>query len=365
MRIALDVSIQSTSQPTGVERAQAVLIDALLAHAPALELHLMGGEQLPPRWAGHARVVHHEGRGGASWRYMQLARQVNRLGPALLHLPVAAAPARVQVPMIATLHELPWAEPGAPGDRSLRHRVATWLSARRAARLVCPSERTASQARALFPACAERLVVMPHAVDPRFSEDAPDDRAARVELAARGIPDPGDYVLALGRLRHKKNLAMLIAAWRALPCEGRPAALVLAGPDGDASSALREQLARPGARVLCPGFVPDALLPSLVRGARVLAAPALLEGFGLTPLEAMAAGVPVLAARQGPVDEAVGEAALRVDGGDPEALSQALDALLNDGALRARQRAAGRLQAARRSPAALARATCALYEQLA
>lgn len=368
MRIALDVSIRAVSQPTGVERAQEVLVDGLLAHCPEHELVLVGGERLPARWAEHPRVTATaEGR-GLLWRHTLLPSALQRERAELLHAPVAALPRRAPCPTLATLHELPWAEPDAPGDRSLRHRWAAAFAAKHADRLVCPSERTAQQAARLFPEARARLRVVPHGVDPRFTEPHV-SAEQRAGLAALGIPDPGDYVLAVGRLRTKKNLTALVEAWveawRQLPRDDAPAALVLAGPDGDAADALRRAATRSAvAPVVLPGFIPDELMPALVQGARVLAAPSLLEGFGLTPLEAMAAGVPVLASRQGPVTEAVGEAALVVDGTSVTALAEGLGRLLHDDAERARRVEAGRAHAGIRSAEAMARAVSAVYEEL-
>jgi glycosyltransferase involved in cell wall biosynthesis len=368
LRIALDVSIRSASQPTGVERAQEVLVDGLLAHCPEHELVLLGGEGLPARWAEHDRVTAAaEGR-GLLWRHTLLPSALQRERADLLHSPVAALPRRAPCPTLASLHELPWAEPGAPGDRSLFHRWAAAFAARRAALLVCPSERTAQQAARMFPEARSRLRVVPHGVDPRFA-DAHVSAEQRAGLAALGIPDPGDYVLAVGRLRTKKNLTALVEAWREvwcqLPRDDAPAALVLSGPEGDASDSLRRAAtSSASAPVVLPGFIPDELMPALVQGARVLAAPSLLEGFGLTPLEAMAAGVPVLASRQGPVTEAVGDAALVVDGTSVPALAEGLRRLLCDEQERARCVEAGRAHAGARSAEAMARAVSAVYQEL-
>jgi alpha-1,3-rhamnosyl/mannosyltransferase len=84
----------------------------------------------------------------------------------------------------------------------------------------------------------------------------------------------------------------------------------------------------------------------LLRNAAVFAYPSLYEGFGLPPLEAMAAGVPVVATAAGAVPEVTGGAARLVPVGDSEALAEALAAVLDDQAERARLIAAGRARAA-------------------
>jgi glycosyltransferase involved in cell wall biosynthesis len=109
----------------------------------------------------------------------------------------------------------------------------------------------------------------------------------------------------------------------------------------------------------------DAALAWLVGGATVLVHPALSEGFGYPPLEAMAAGVAVVAAAGGAVPEVAGDAALLVEADDALALARGVERLVDDPALRRdlaargaeRSRAFPPAEAARRTIAALERAT--------
>jgi glycosyltransferase involved in cell wall biosynthesis len=273
----------------------------------------------------------------------------------LLHSPVAAVPLRAPRPVLATLHELPRAtRQGGPagGDRSLRHRAHTALAARVAARLVCVSERTRADFCARHPAAAARAVVVHDALDARFAPGAP------------GTERP-PYVLAVGRLRTKKNLAALLEAF----VQARGAAghrLVLAGPDGDASDALRARARRAdlAGRVVFAGHVDDARLVGLYRGAALLAFPSLFEGFGLPVLEAMACGTPVVASAQGAAPEVRGDVALACDARDPASIARALDVVLGSPAT-ARSLAVRGLEHARRfSAERTARAMLAVYESV-
>src|SRR5207253_11303094 len=83
-------------------------------------------------------------------------------------------------------------------------------------------------------------------------------------------------------------------------------------------------------RVVTTGYVDDATLAALYAGAEALLHPALLEGFGLTPLESMAAGTPVVAFDAPGVDEVVGDTGVLVQSGDADALAQGLLGLLAD-----------------------------------
>ncbi|MDQ4097970.1 MAG: glycosyltransferase, partial [Actinomycetota bacterium] len=102
-------------------------------------------------------------------------------------------------------------------------------------------------------------------------------------------------------------------------------------------------------RVSRLGYVSDTHRAALLRGASVLAFPSRYEGFGLPPLEAMAAGVPVVATAAGALPEVLGDAALLVPVGDEVALAEAIDATLAQDGLRDRLVAAGKEQVARYS----------------
>jgi len=352
VRLALDASLQGRPDPTGVERVQRVLLDALAPLCAAA-----GHELLPLAPAPGSRAPL------ALWRETSLPHELATRRADVLLSPVAAVPLRACCPVIATLHELPWLEGDVPrraGDVRLAHRARAALAARRAAAVVCVSESTRRALLARHPRA--RAVVIAPGVHPRFA--APAEQATdAAALAALGLSD-ARFVLAVGRLRRKKNLLALLEAWALAAPAGR--LLVLAGPDGDAAAALRARAARAdlAGRVRFTGHVTDATLAALYRAADLVACPSLFEGFGLPLLEAMACGAPVLAAPRAAAAEALGPA-LVARGADPSALADALAMLLADPAALAERARRGPPHAARFSADASARATLGLCLRVA
>jgi len=211
-------------------------------------------------------------------------------------------------------------------------------AARRADRIVASSACTRDDVLKLLPVEPERVVVVPGGIDPIFEPKPAAEVAAC--LAPLGLR-AGEYLLFLGTIEPRKNLARLLHAVERAGSEIGP--LVLAGEKGWNNAGIRHavaRLARDG-RVRDLGYVPDDLRVALYAGARAFVYPSLYEGFGMPPLEAIACGTPVVTSNVSSLPEVMGDAALFVDPEDVSALASGLTRLWRDEALRADLRARG------------------------
>ena len=160
----------------------------------------------------------------------------------------------------------------------------------------------------------------------------------------------------------------LFAAFARAADRDRDLRLVVVGTLGKLAPLMRTALARsrvdPG-RVVITGEIDDATLAAAYAGAETLLHAAWLEGFGLTALESLAAGTPVVGYRAGAVAEVVGDAGVLVDDRDPDALGEALVTLLGDDTLWSRLGDLAKPRAARFSWDRAADDTLALYRSLA
>ncbi len=203
------------------------------------------------------------------------------------------------------------------------------------------------------------------------SRVAPGDPGSAPGHGPSGVLDlpPGTsrYVLAIGTVEPRKDYPSLVAAFE-LVAESHPdVALVVVGTDGWGSEALQAAVnASPArARILRTGFLDDAHLGQVLRGAAALAYPSVYEGFGFPPVQAMAEGVPVVTTRVGAIPEVVGDAAVLVGPGDPEALAEALADVLAGGASVSDLIERGRLRSEAFTWSACARGLAGLYRDAA
>ncbi|HWB18253.1 MAG TPA: glycosyltransferase family 1 protein [Vicinamibacterales bacterium] len=278
----------------------------------------------------------------------------------LVHLLHPFPPVRTRAPLVVTIPDLtPIDHPSwfSARDRLLYGRSVE-LAVDRAQHIVAYSEAVATTIRSRWRLDAKRVTVIPLAADERFGT-RPTDAAIAAACRRHGLV-AGSYVLHIGALVVRKNLPMLVRAVARLP---RTVTLVLAGPGGNAARDVAREAERCGVsdRVRLVGHVDDDELAALLGGAALLAHPSHYEGFGLTLLEAMRAGVPVIAACTGAQPEVVGSAGLLLAPSDVAGWTDAMLHLIDRCDERERLAAAGRARAATFTWSHVAEATARVH----
>lgn len=180
-----------------------------------------------------------------------------------------------------------------------------------------------------FQISPERVKVIPGGVDPgHFWPVGP----KKEELVRRKFGLDHPYILAVGSLGVRKNLDRLIQAWQLTRGDFPDLGLAIVGTAGAAFRRVNLHETPAGIRLF--GRVEDDELAALYSASAAYILPSLYEGFGLTALEAMACGAPVIAAGAGALPEVVGSAGLLIDPWDSESIGQAICRVLEDSDLR-------------------------------
>jgi len=243
--------------------------------------------------------------------------------------------------LVVQVHEAPPSDPAVRADITpefldlLDRCVAAAVE--RADMVITGSAFAAGELRAVYGLGAERLQVAYHGVDTTVFR--PGGRS----------PVAQPYVLFVGVLHPRKGIAALREAMARLTAAGRPHVLAVVGSPprdrADAGALVEQAVAGLPGGLVALQDLDDAALAEVYAGADAFCLPSLAEGFGLTALEAMACGAPVVAANRAALPEVVGDAGVLVEP-TAEGVAAGLARVLDDGALAARLREAGPARAA-------------------
>ena len=379
MRVVFDARhLQTVSRTRGIGRYSRNLLSAFARRAPDdISWTLLTLRNFPTSNTDGSHLPVHRTRATLRLRRPELSMLA--LDPVLLPFELAGQgdlyhsvqlglPAMRGMPVVLTLHDLAplhWPSHYLRLPYSRAGHAWQYALAKRADAIIAVSDATKADVVARLAIPAERIRVIPEAVDLGFR---PPSRETGAAVARERFGVPGRYVLYVGQFDPRKNMDGLFAAFaRALDREP-DLRLVIVGTLGRLAPLMRDALARSRvypARVIVTGGVDDPTLAALYAGAEALLHAAWLEGFGLTALESLAAGTPVVAYRAGAVAEVVGDAGLLVDEREPDALGEALVTLLASSVLQSDLRSRAKPRAAQFSWDRAADDTLAVYRSLA
>jgi glycosyltransferase involved in cell wall biosynthesis len=326
MRIAIDAR-EVSGRPTGVGRYLSQILAAwnVLPGAAAHEFIVCAPEPVSiPGVEGLRLDVQVASGHGTLWEQRSLPRLVRQAGADVLFAPGYSGPLRCPVPMVVTVHDVSFAAHPEWFSRreGTRRRLLTRLSARRAARVITVSD------------FSKREIVKYLGVD--------QSRVEVIYSGATAIARPSErapLVLYVGSLFNRRHIPELVEGFARLSHARPEVRLEIVGdnrtlPYLDVDAVIAGSGA--AAQIRARAYIPDDELAALYGRASAFAFLSEYEGFGMTPLDALAAGNPIVVLDTEVAREIYGPAAVYVDRPDPAAIHAALERVLFDPAERAR-----------------------------
>jgi glycosyltransferase involved in cell wall biosynthesis len=350
MRVALDGEFLRLP-PSGIGGYVRNLIPALRSADPNLDLVI-----LEPDWdhtapATKGSFLQDRRIQRAAWEMAGVGRATFRAKADLLHIPSFSAPLVARGPLVVTIHDvIPFLLPAYRASRAMRAHLAVMRRTIRHATLVLvPSRAAAADIVAELGIDASRIRVTPEAAGNDYRQAA-NIVAARQNVCRFGID--GRFIFNVGGLDARKNIPLLLHAFaRFRPRLAERVQLVIAGAQHSDNPSVfppfEPLIRRLGIEndVVLTGRVSEDDKLALYQAADLYVTPSYYEGFGLTALEAMACGVPTIAANRTSFPEVVGNGGLLVEI-DDAAIAAAIELVLTNSAVAADLRERGMARAA-------------------
>ena len=326
LRIGLDLTLLRPDRVTGVERyAQNLALALLETQSADFEWVLFFRDGVPPvfeRYRGRCGMLVSPFLNRVLTDQLWLPAVARRARLDLLHFPAYPASPAYRNRFVLTIHDATmWRYPELV-SRGTRHyyRPLFPQAIRRAQRILTVSEFSQRELCSIFGLAMDRVVPVLEGLDPAF-----------LEPASRPRETPKGFILTVGTIEPRKNLARLVEAMDLLPARHADVPLLIAGRRGWSGP---DNLPKGRAPVRWLGAIDDERLRELYRTATAFAFPSLYEGFGLPLIEAMGQGAPCVASRAGSLPEVGANCCLYADPQSSSEWAEKLTRLLDDRALR-------------------------------
>lgn len=357
MLIGIEASRANRLQKTGVEWyayrvIQAMKRDPLQApHAWMLYANAplsMGLEHMPGNW--HERRLNWPPT--YLWTQMRLSLEMLSKPPEVLFVPAHVLPRFAPKRSVVTVHDIGFRRhPELYKPRQVSyHEWSTRDIVRSGSKIITVSEFCKREIMEAYDVPEDRITVTYLGVDHETYKPASRDAITAMQARLQ-IAEP--YLLYVGRLESKKNILVLVEAFKRYKESrglGDPLQLVLAGLPGQGYESIAKAIAESGQQssIHVTGYISEGDKVALLSGAFAYVQPSFYEGFGLPPLEAMACGSPVISSNAASLPEVLGEGnALYFDPKDAEALCVHIESVMDNQETRSRLREHGLLWAPR------------------
>jgi glycosyltransferase involved in cell wall biosynthesis len=299
------------------------------------------------------------------WEQTLFPQLVKKSGVNLLHSLHYTRPMKLPCASVVTFHDMTFFLYPELHTRAKRlfFPLAIRASARRADALIAVSESTRQDVIRVLGISPEKIITIQSGVDPAFRPI--NDTVAKGKIAEK-YDLPERFILYVGLIEPRKNLPMLISAFKRFIDSGKDYKLVLVGSYGWMYEKLLKQINNLDLEgmIYFTGYVSQEDLPLVYNLSSLFVYPTIYEGFGLPVLEAMACGVPVITTDVSSLPEIVGEAGMLVPVNDVEALYGAMIAVLGDEDVRRKMINKGMQRAAKFTWEQTAKLTFQVYQQV-
>ena len=335
MRVAIDAR-ELRGERTGVGRYLTGLLDAweTLPAAQSHEFVLCAPGPIERAGRGIRTVVRQGaiGKAGTAWEQLTLPALVHEIGADVLFAPAYTGPVFCPAPLVVAIHDVSFAARPEwfAAREGLRRRILAWFTARRAARVLTISEFSKRE-------IAGRLHIDVSKIEVAYPGTSYPAKHSNVRTA--GSTENGELVLFVGSLFTRRHIPTLIDGFAKLSRQRPGVTLEIVGDNRTTPRVdFRALVSASGAadRITLRSYVSEETLQALYSRARAFVFLSEYEGFGLTPLEALAAGVPIVVLDTPVAREVYQDAAAYVPRPDAALVHAALERVLFEGAERAR-----------------------------
>ncbi|MEK7547735.1 MAG: glycosyltransferase family 1 protein [Patescibacteria group bacterium] len=338
MKIGIDASRYNHEQATGVELYSWHIINGIIQemlnnHSDEIILYSKEPIEYLNKQVDHKNIFKKIIKAKRLWTLFHLSKEMMKNPPDVLFVPSHTLPLYLPKKTVITIHDVAFRREKKIYSLFQYHHLnwSTKFAVKRASKIIVPSETTKNDLIELFRCPAAKITVIPHGFSaPKEVDDSlfGVSEIFKYFKITKELP----YILFVGRLENKKNLARLVSAFKQFSNDHPNFKLILAGKRGVGFEDVLKTVDKLKLmdKVILPGYITEDEKFLLYKYCKIFAFPSLYEGFGLPVLEAFHHKKPVLCSKIPALMEVCGDAAKYVDPLSVDEISKGLELLVND-----------------------------------